>query len=336
MTANLPTIIQGQALVESTKALVQEWLDYEGGEGASQNTVAAYRRGLDRFVAWLQANRAERVPPGGVAPEVIRAYKADLLRSYKPQTVNLQLSALRSFFRFLVNTGRVASNPAGEIKGARRLKSRQHSRDPLTNGEVLAVLKTCQLGTLEGLRDWAILTLMAYCGLREIEIHRANIGNLKTQGDRLVLEVHGKGRLEADAVVIIPVKQEPAIRSWLAHRLTFREHGAGDPLFISLSNRSRGDRLSLRAIRGLVKERYRAAGVVGEAKTAHSLRHSAITNAIRNGATPLQVQAMGRHSSFDTTLQYYHEVSRLDHPAEDLIDYSGGDQVLQVEAFGIE
>ena len=48
---------------------------------------------------------------------------------------------------------------------------------------------------------------------------------------------------------------------------------------------------------------------------------SAITNAIRRGASPLQVQAMARHGSFDTTLGYYHEVSRLDNPAEDLIDY---------------
>lgn len=61
--------------------------------------------------------------------------------------------------------------------------------------------------------------------------------------------------------------------------------------------------------------------MVGNAKTTHSLRHSAITNAIRRGASPMQVQAMARHASFDTTLGYYHEVSRLDDPAEDLIHY---------------
>jgi len=60
---------------------------------------------------------------------------------------------------------------------------------------------------------------------------------------------------------------------------------------------------------------------VGDNKTTHSLRHSAITNAIRNGASPMQVQAMARHSSFDTTLNYVHEVDRIDNPAEDLISY---------------
>jgi integrase/recombinase XerC/integrase/recombinase XerD len=62
---------------------------------------------------------------------------------------------------------------------------------------------------------------------------------------------------------------------------------------------------------------------VGEQKTGHSVRHSAITNAIRNGASPMQVQAMARHASFDTTLGYYHEVSRLDDPAEDRVRYDG-------------
>jgi site-specific recombinase XerD len=64
--------------------------------------------------------------------------------------------------------------------------------------------------------------------------------------------------------------------------------------------------------------------VVGETKSTHSLRHSAITNAIRNGADPKQVMQMARHKSFNTTLGYYHEVNRLNSPAEDLIDYGNG------------
>lgn len=46
---------------------------------------------------------------------------------------------------------------------------------------------------------------------------------------------------------------------------------------------------------------------------------SAITNAIRNGASPMQVQAMARHASFDTILGYYYEVNRIDNPAEGFI-----------------
>jgi integrase len=56
-----------------------------------------------------------------------------------------------------------------------------------------------------------------------------------------------------------------------------------------------------------------------------SLRHSAITNAIRHNATPLQVQRMARHSDIKTTLGYYHESDRLEDPPEDRIDYSEGE-----------
>ena len=162
---------------------------------------------------------------------------------------------------------------------------------------------------------------MAYCALREIEIQRANMGNLKTLGGRLVLKVQGKGRREADEVVVIPPEQELVVRTWFAHRMTFRHHGNDHALFISLSNRNRGERMTTRAIRGMVKKRYLRAGVVGNNKTTHSLRHSAITNAIRRGGTPLQVQSMARHTSFDTTLNYFHQEERTANPAEDLIEY---------------
>lgn len=72
----------------------------------------------------------------------------------------------------------------------------------------------------------------------------------------------------------------------------------------------------------MIKARYRQAGVAGNRKTSHSLRHSAITNAIRHGGTPLQVQALAGHASFDTTLAYFHGEARTANPAEDLISYS--------------
>ena len=126
--------------------------------------------------------------------------------------------------------------------------------------------------------------------------------------------------------VILPLNAEPLFRAWIAERCKMTACEAADPLFVSLSRRSYGGRLSLRAIRQMVKERFKSAGVIGDRKTTHSLRHSAITNAIRHGATPMQVQSMARHQSFDTTLAYFHEVSRLDEPAEDLIHYSNGER----------
>ena len=317
------TISQGQrdAITTAVTDLVDEWLRYcRDADDTSPATLQAYRRGLGVWADWLR----ESGNAGVVTPATVVRFKGWLQARYSPQTVNLRLSAVRSFYRWCVVTERLPTSPAGSVKGVKRSNSKQHKRDALTNGEVLDVLVTCDPGTLPGVRDRALLTLMVFCAMREVEVHRANIGNLKTQGDRLVLEVQGNGRREADEVVVIPRDREHVIRDCLAHRMTFREHGQGDPLFVSLSNRTRGQRLSTRAIRAIVKARYRQAGVVGYRKTTHSLRHSAITNSIRHGATPMQVQAMARHTSFDTTLGYFHEESRTANPAEDFISYEPG------------
>jgi len=312
----LVKIDQGGAL--AVPDLIAEWLQYEAERGASQATMTTYKKSIEVFRDWVLANGLD--DPGIIKPSDMRRYKKDLAEQYAPQTVNLRLSGARSFFRFLVNTDRILANPAAEVQGVKRSKSRRHRREELTTEEVRAVLADCRVDTTpEGKRDLAIITLMAFCALRSIEINRANLDNLKTEQDRMILEVQGKGYQEADEIVIIPRDQEQVIRSWIAERKKISKTG---PLFISMSNRTRGARLSLRAIRDLVKERYKMAGVVGDKKTTHSLRHSAITNAIRNGASPLQVQAMARHSSFDTTLGYIHAVNRIDNPAEDMIRYA--------------
>lgn len=308
-----------QTIQRATGDALAAWLEYERQEGKSEKTITAYRRGLEVFAEWAEING---LAGRAVMPSDVRQFKGDLTaQGYSAQTVNLRLSAVRAFYRFAVADDRLPYNPASEIKGAKRPKATHHKRDALTPGEVLAVLDTCNLDTPDGIRDRAILTLMAYCGLRTIEIQRANLGNLKTKGDRLTLAVQGKGRDEADAVVIIPRNQEHVIRAWVSYRNGLGLRGADAPLFCSLSNATKGARLALSSIRAMAKARYQAAGVVGDAKSTHSLRHSAITSAIRNGATPMQVQAMARHSSFDTTLNYIHEVNRLDNPAEDLISY---------------
>jgi len=307
-------------LLAAAEDLVEGWLDrLLMVEEASENTVITYAKGLQVFVDWLQGNGH-----GGVTPVTVTQFKMDLRDRYAPQTVNLWLSAVRSFYRWCVETGHLALSPAAGVKGVKRPKSRQHKRDKLTDAEVRAVLATCEGEGMVEVRDRAMLTLFAYCALRESEVVKANIGHLRTQGDRLMLDVVGKGRREADEAVVVPLSQEGVIREWLSLRMGFKHHGPGDPLFVSLSNRSRGTRLAPRSVRQIVKGRYREAGVVGDRKTVHSLRHTAITSAIRNGATPMQVRQMARHDSFDTTLIYIHEAARVGDPAEDYISYEQG------------
>ena len=297
-------------LVLATTNWIDKWLEAERVNGAAENTINAYRRGLHRFLGWLAEQGITQPNSADIA-----AYRDSLKENYSNLTVNLSLSAVRSFYRYLLENGAIGYSPAEGVRGIRGGK-REHKRSELSDSEVLDVLDTCD-DTPQGIRDRAILTLMAYCGLRTIEVQRANLDGLKVNG-RMVLWVQGKGHREADEFVVIPRDQEPVMRRWLAER---KKLGNNPALFVSLSKQNRGERLTTRAISLLVKEHYHQAGIFDDTKTTHSLRHSAITSAIRNGATPLQVQAMARHNSFNTTLGYIHEVSRLDSPAEDLIAY---------------
>ena len=314
--SDLETITSGEIMWDiQLEELLASWYAYLKSEHA-EPARAAYGKGLRLFRGWLQERGSDlqQAKPGDV-----RDWRDELREGYAVQTVNLWLSAVRRFYAWLIEEGAPILNPAANVRGAsRRGKSRRHKRNELSSSEVLAVLDTCD-GSDLGKRDRVILVLMAYCALRTVEVRRAGLSDLTTRDGRTVLWVQGKGRAEADDYVVLPPAVDEELRTWLVKRGS--ENG---PLFWSLSRQNSGDRLSSRAIRGMVKDRFRLAGVVNEGKTTHSLRHSAISNAIRNGATPLQVQAMARHQSFDTTLGYFHQTERTVKPAEDLIDYSPG------------
>ena len=170
--------------------------------------------------------------------------------------------------------------------------------------------------TKQGKRDYAILSLMLYTAARGIEVYRSDLDDLSTEQGKLVLSVQGKGHIEKDDILVLPHEAETAMREWLSVR--GMDKGA---LFTSLSHRSMNSRLSRRALRSIIKKYILSAGIVGDNKTTHSLRHTAITSAIRHKAPAQKVMGMSRHVSMDTLMIYYHETDRIDDPAEEYISY---------------
>lgn len=299
-------------------ALMGEWhaaldLQVKAGELA-ETTADTYRRGMARFIAWADRRKS-------IADETIREWKAAMLADgNRPGAINTWLAGVRAFFAWAVGARRLLYNPAASVKGAKRSgTSRTHRREALTDAEVLRVLAAPDRETPQGKRDAAMLYLMAYTAARTVELHRADLADLRTEGGCLVLQVRGKGRQEADELIVIAHPEaEAAVHDWLSAR-----GGKAGALFTSLSNRDSGERLSLRAMRGIVKAAYKAAGVVGKNKTTHSLRHTAITTAVKRGAPIQKVQAMARHANISTTMIYYHETDRVENPAEEFIEYNG-------------
>jgi len=316
------TVIEPKNITQGNdlQGFIQSWHDnldlrMDSGE-LSSSTDDGYKIGFRRFMEWVQENNVN-----GINPDIIREYKAGLLKKgYKPGSVNTWLAGVRDFFNYAMSQGLITYNPTNGIKGAARNgTTKKHKRDLLTDQEVRRLLAIPDTSTDQGKRDLAILKLFAYTGIRQVELYRADLADLRTESNRMRLYVQGKGRSESDEWVTVPEAAAAAVYDWLAIR--GNKPGA---LFVSMSDRSRGKRLSLRAIRHIVKDTYRKAGITGERKTTHSLRHTAATAAIKGGATPLQVKSMLRHKSLDTTMIYYHEFDRMTDPAENHISYGEG------------
>jgi integrase/recombinase XerD len=274
---------------------------------------------MGKFLAWAREG-------GTVTDDTIRGWKAVLLtEGRKPATVNTWLAGVRAFFTWAVAARRLAYNPAAGVKGAgRKGTSQSHKRDTLTDDEVRRVLAAPDFKTTQGKRDRAILSTMAYTAARTSDLNRADLDDLRTEAGRLVLHVTGKGRAEADELIVIAHPEAAAaMHDWLSARGEMP-----GPLFTSFSNNNQHGRLSLPAYRAMWQVVKRAAGVRGRTKTLHSLRHTAITNAIRHGAPIQKAQAMARHANIQTTMIYYHEQDRLDSPAEDYIKYNGKGELV--------
>ena len=272
-------------------------------------TLKAYRAGIRQFMAYLNISNVQTPK----RENVVMFKQALLAAGRKASTVALYLAALRRFFDWCETTGLYPNITRG-VKSPKQ--ERGHKRDALSGAQ----LKECLLGMTrkgeQGLRDKAIFLLMATCGLRTIEVTRANVGDIHEVQGEPVLFVQGKGRCDKKEFVKLSEPVMAAIREYLEARGQVSEEA---PLFASCSRRNSGGRLTTRTVSSVAKSAMVSAGYNSRRLTAHSLRHSAATLAIQAGMTLQDVQSFMRHSSISVTTIYLHDVNRLKSQCENAI-----------------
>ena len=276
---------------------------------ASPKTVETYKKALRQFFNYLGLHGI-RQPQR----EDLLAFRDDLKASgLKPTTVQNYITATRIFFKWTAQEG-LYPNIAEHVKGAKLDKN--HKKDYLTSRQAKEVLANVKTDSEEGLRNYAILSLMVTGGLRTIEVSRADVGDLRTVGENTVLFVQGKGREEKTEYIKISAPVEKAIRSYLKARENVEE---GQPLFTSTSNNSRGKRITTRTVSAIVKNALKNAGYDSARLTAHSLRHTAITLALLAGREITEVQQFARHANLNTTMIYNHALDQAKNGCSDAI-----------------
>lgn len=246
--------------------------------------------------------------------EDVKAYRDHLLATCKPTTVQAYIFAVRKFFQFTADQG-LYPNVAGKIKGA--TLDREPKKDYLTSQQVKNVMGEIDQTTEQGKRNFAMVGLMITCGLRDIEVARANVEDMRTVGNNTVLYVQGKGRDEKNEYVIIAPQVERAIVAYLKAR------GNADgkqPLFTSTSNNSKGQRMTTRSISTVAKSAMVKAGYDSNRLTAHSLRHTAVTLALlANNGDIQQAQQFARHKNIATTQIYAHNLDKANNMCSRLV-----------------
>lgn len=284
----------------SWEELLERFSDYIESPSHSVRTVETYLRAVKQFIMFMNLNGIKNP-----TREDVKAFREELRASgHKPTTIQNYITAVKKFFGWTYQEG-FYPNIAENLKGARL--DREHKKEYLTSRQVKEVLDTIDRSTEEGLRNYAILVLMVTCGLRTIEVSRADIGDIRNNADNRVLYVQGKGKEEKAEFVKLSDATEKAIREYLKVRGETRSEA---PLFASTSNNNRGERMTTRSISGIVKTSLRQVGLYESVYTAHSLRHTAVTLSLLAGRDLAEVQQFARHANIATTMIYNHAIDK--------------------------
>lgn len=255
----------------------------------SPNTVASYSRDVENFLEYLEGDDPYEVDSSRVGD-----YFASREFSSKRSQARA-LSALRSFYNWLIAEGEVEENPCDKIEGP---KLGTYLPDVLSVEEVEAIIES----TPSGSRDRAILEVLYGCGLRVSEAVGLQLSDIFM--DEGFLRIIGKG--DKQRLVPLGDKAAASIEQYLAVRPTPTDPKTAETLFL---NRY-GKPLSRVSIFKMIKSQAMAAGVNKEI-SPHSLRHSFATHLIENGADLRAVQEMLGHESILTTEIYTHVNSAI-------------------------
>lgn len=264
-----------------------------------------YERALKPFLQWISLSDTRK--PGRA--DILKYRETLLSQGLAANTASLYITVVRKFFEWL-ESEKLWPNIAREVRGSKR--PRGPRRQALTHEQLKRLSDSIDRETTIGKRDYAIFRLAIATGIRSMSIVLANIEDIRQESGYAVLRIQGKGRDAKDHEVGLAESVHSAIMCYLAMRNGTRE---GDPLFISHGNRSKGRRLTTRALSRIFKERLRAIEIDDPRLTLHSLRNTFITHGFEAGVIDHRIQDVTGHASVDMLKTYRTVRNRFDENA---------------------
>lgn len=294
------------------------WMHYNGIEAPTRQDIIAYREYL------LSEHEAIAFDPvTGWRPKTDGS-GGPVMVSCKANTATQYLRSVSAFFRWTAESG-IYPNIAAGIH-APKIRHDTHRKEALSPADVLKIERGIDTAAAEqtataqqalkdkagriqrsgeqGKRLKALYLLAVNCGLRTVELSRANIRDVETKGGQAYIYIWGKGHSEPDTRKPIAPEIKAALDDYISSRSD--NPTGGSPLFVSTGNRSGGKRIAPTTISTMLKRAMQAAGYDSERITAHSLRHTAGTNVMELTGDLYMTQQYMRHSNPGTTEIYLH------------------------------
>jgi len=274
----------------------------------SPQTRQAYVYDIDRFAEYLVIRYTRMPAIEAVTTDDIRAYLERLQEKHHLRSTTLArtISSIRQFFEFCIERKYLQTSPADPIHNPKKPK-----RLPvfLVANELKGLLSAPDRSEWRGRRDYAILVVLAFTGIRLKEIIGLDLDDLDLTARHI--RVLGKGSKER----IVPLNTivVDALTDYLRERPATPEPA----LFLGRA----GHRIAPRTVEGLVVKYARQAGIFKKGISPHKLRHTFATLLHMKDVDILEIQALLGHSSITSTQIYTHTYSgKLKSAVEKLTD----------------
>ena len=260
----------------------------------SPQTVLAYQKDIEAFQLFLtQEFNDSEVSKANYAQ--IRTWIVRLVdRSISNRTINRKISSLNSYYKFLLKTESITTNPLAKHKA---LKVSKKIQIPFSETEVNSVLEHIDTDSFEGLRDKLIIELFYSTGIRRIELVQLKLQDVDlSQGFIKVLGKRNKERI----IPLLPSVID-TVKMYLSERLKLKSILDPTVFFLTKKGVKIYEMLVYRIITGYFE---RVSSKVK--KSPHILRHSFATHLLNNGADLNAVKELLGHSSLAATQVYTH------------------------------
>lgn len=286
----------------SVKQLMESFLESLSTEkGYSENTCRAYQQDLREFYQFLkndmavECDKIKGADLDSIRSLTIRGFLGVLYKKNKKSTMARKLSAIRSFFRYMVKNGRIKDSPAERVATPRREKTIPAY---LPVDEMFRLLDSIKMEGILNLRNRAIFETLYSTGVRVSELAGLNVSDVDCE--KRLIRVLGKGNKER--LVPIGKKAVAFIQDYRGQLKVENGHtGFDGPLFL---NKNKG-RLTTRSIQRILEKIVNECALLTPV-SPHALRHSFATHLLDAGADLRVVQELLGHKSLSSTQKYTH------------------------------